>query len=99
MKNKTHLYKSFVSNGYYLPINPKNTFVSMKMLKEMYVGKCHCPRYSEIKFLPCSDPPSAEILRDEMVRIIEENGAYVDPQQEQQWKRLAKFMRKNIPER
>lgn len=52
-----------------------------------------------MKFLPCSDPPSAEILRDEMVRIIEENGAYTNPEQEQQWKRLAKFMRKNIPER
>jgi hypothetical protein len=49
----------------------KNTFVSMKMLKEMYMSKCHCPRYIDMKFLPCSDPPTAEILRDEMVKIIE----------------------------
>jgi hypothetical protein len=82
VKNRTHLYKSFVSNGFFLPVNQKNTFVSMKMLKEMYVNKCHCPRYSEMKFLPCSDPPSAEILRDEMVRIIEENQNYGSPEQE-----------------
>ena len=63
------------------------------------MGKCHCPKYGDIKFLPCGDPPSAEILRDEVVRIIEENGAYASQEQEQQWRRLAKFMRKNIPER
>ena len=33
------------------------------------------------------------------MKIIEENGAYADPEQAQRWKRLAKFMRKNIPER
>ena len=71
VKNRVHLYKSFLKNGFFLPINIKNPFVSMKMLKEMYLGKCHCPRYTDMKFLPCSDPPSAEILRDEMVRIIE----------------------------
>ena len=52
----------------------------MKMLKEMYLGKCHCPIYADMKFLPCVDPPSAEILRDELVRIIEENGAYGNPE-------------------
>lgn len=35
-----------------------------------------------------------------MVRIIEDaNNHYANQEQEQQWKRLAKFMRKNIPER
>ena len=57
VKNRTHLYKSFVKNGFFLPVNIKNTFVSMKMLKEMYMGKCHCPRYSDIKFLSCIEPP------------------------------------------
>ena len=38
IKNKTHLYKAFVRNGYYLPTNPNNTFVSKKMLQEMYTG-------------------------------------------------------------
>ena len=67
VKNRAHLYRSFVQNGYFLPVNMKNTFVSMKMLKEMYMGKCHCPLYSDIKFLPCPEPPSAEVLRDEVV--------------------------------
>jgi hypothetical protein len=52
------------------------------MLKEMYTGKCHCPQYNEMKFLPCGDPPTAEILRDELVRIIEENQNYGSPDQE-----------------
>ena len=60
----------------------KNTFVSLKMLKEVYTGKCHCPQYNEMKFLPCGDPPTAEILRDELVRIIEENQNYGSPDQE-----------------
>ena len=81
-KNKDHLYKAFVRNGFFLPINPKNTFVSKSMLLEMYDRKCHCPKYSEMKFLPCSDPPSASILRDELVKIIEENGAYGNEEQE-----------------
>ena len=80
VKTREHMYKSFVQNGFFLPVNMKNSFVSMKMLKEMYTGKCHCPRYAEIKFLPCGDPPSAEFLRDEMVRNIEENGAYTSPE-------------------
>ena len=73
VKNRQQLYKSFVINGFFLPVNEKNTFVSMKMLKEMYMGKCHVSRVNDIKFIPCSDPPSSEFLRDELVKIIEEN--------------------------
>ena len=49
------------------------------MLMEVFTNKCHLPKYSEMKFLPCADPPSADALRNECVRIIEEAGAYADP--------------------
>ena len=81
-KNKDHLYKAFVQNGFFLPINPKNTFVTKKMLLEMYDKKCFCPKYSDMKVLPCSDPPSASILRDELVKIIEASEAYGNEEQE-----------------
>ena len=99
VKNKDHLYKAFVRNGFFLPVNPKNTFVSKKMLLEMYDKKCFCPKYSEMNFLPCSDPPSASILRDELVKVIEDNDAFGSEEHEKRWKRLAKHMKKNIPER
>ena len=82
IKNKSHLYKAFVRNGYFLPTYPHNNFITKNMLTEMYAGVCHCPKYSEMKVLPCSDPPSALILRDELAKIIEENGNYVDADQE-----------------
>ena len=45
---------------------------------EVLVNKCHMPKYSDMKFLSCADPPAADALRNECVRIIEENGAYAD---------------------
>ena len=80
-------------------MNRKNQFVSVKMLKDIYTGKCHCPKIGEIKQLPCVYPPSAEFLRDEVANIIENKGEYVNELQAQQWKRLTKYMRKNIPEK
>ncbi len=56
----------------------KNQFVSMKMLKDIYSGKCHCPKLADITLLPCVYPPSAEFLRDEIATIIESNNAYPD---------------------
>ena len=78
-KNRDQLYKLFQKNGYFLPVNIKNQFVSKKMLMEVLGEKCLLPKYRDMKFLPCADPPSAEALRDECARIIEENGAYSDP--------------------
>ena len=64
------------------------------------MNKYHCPKYNDMKFLSCGEPPSAEVLRDEVVKIIEDvNNHYATVEQENQWKRLAKFMKKNIPER
>jgi hypothetical protein len=98
VKNKKQLYKAFLSNGFFLPLNEKNQFISMKMLKDIYTGKCHCPKLSEIKFQPCCYPPSQEFLRDEVCTIIE-NGDFPDEEQTKQWKRLVKYMRKNTPEK
>ena len=78
VKNRTHLYKAFTRNGFFLPVNINNTFVSKKMLVDIYMSKCHCSKYNDMKFLSCCDPPSAEILRDELAGIIEENGAYAN---------------------
>ena len=97
VKNKDQLYKAFVSNGYFLPTNRKNQFVSVKMLKDIYIGKCYCPKLPDITILPCCNPPTAEFLRDEVANIIDNNDAYPDQEQEKQWKRLGKYMRKNIP--
>jgi hypothetical protein len=36
IKDRDHLYKAFLSNGYFLPLIRKNQFVSVKMLKEIY---------------------------------------------------------------
>ena len=99
IKNKDQLYKAFVSNGYFLPINRKNQFVSVKLLKEIYTGRCLCPKVADINFKPCCNPPSAEFLRDEAADLIDNNNAYANQEQEKQWKRLGKHMRKNIPEK
>ena len=99
IKTKAHLYKAFVRNGTFLPTNRDNAFISKKMLQEMYTGKCHCPKYADMKFLPCSDPPSASFLRDELAKLIEENGGFDNEEQAKQWKRLAKHIQRNVPER
>jgi hypothetical protein len=99
IKDKDHLYKACLSNGYFLPLNRKNLFVTVKMLKEIYTTKCHCPKLSEINHRPCVNPPSSSVLRDECASIIENNDDYANEEQAKQWKRLAKYMRKNIPEK
>lgn len=47
-KTRDQLYKRFQENGYWLPVNIKNQFVSKKMLVEVLTKKCHLPLWSEL---------------------------------------------------
>ena len=69
------------------------------MLKDIYTDKCYCPKTTEIKHLPCIYPPTSEFLRDEVANIIENNGEYANEGQAKSWKKLAKYMRKQTPEK
>ena len=48
IKNQDHLYKACIANGYYL-CSQKSSFISSKLLKEVYMGTTHCPLISDIK--------------------------------------------------
>ena len=36
-------------------------------------GKVFCPKYSDIKLLPCPDPPPKEIILDEVGKVTTEH--------------------------
>ena len=52
-----------------------------------------------MKQLNCVNPPSSEFIRNTLCELIEGNDQYENAEQAKQWKRLAKFMRKNVPDK
>ena len=68
VKSKSHLYKAMIRNGWYLP-KLKSSVVTEKYLNGVRDKKYYCPKYSDLKTLPCPDPPGKEFLLDEVMKF------------------------------
>jgi len=68
MANVRDLYEACVRNNYYLP-KIKSTMVTEEYMKNVINGKAFCPKFDDIKMLPCPRPPNKEVLIDKFLEI------------------------------
>jgi hypothetical protein len=66
--NRRDLYEACVRNGYYLP-KIKTTMVTEDYMRRVISGKAFCPRFADIKMLPCPRPPNVEVLISKYLEI------------------------------
>ena len=61
VQNRRDLYEALLRNGYYLP-KFKTTMITEEYMRNVITGKAFCPKYSDIKMLPCPRPPNKDVL-------------------------------------
>ena len=61
ISGKFELYDSAIRNGYYLP-KYKSGIITENYLTNVILGEIFCPKFSDIKLLPCPSPPDKETL-------------------------------------
>ena len=59
--NKAELYESAIRNGFYLP-KLKSSIITEDYIYGVLIGNVLCPKYRDIKLLPCPRPPDKETL-------------------------------------
>lgn len=73
VKTKSPLYNAMIRNGFYLP-KKKATIVNEAYLQKVKSGEFYCPKFTDVIARPCPDPPSREILLDEVVKATTKVG-------------------------
>jgi hypothetical protein len=61
ISGKFELYDSAIRNVYYLP-KYKSGIITENYLTNVILGEIFCPKFSDIKLLPCPSPPDKETL-------------------------------------
>ena len=61
IRNKEHLYKAIVANGYLLP-KMKSQICTVEFLKEVRAKIVYCPLLATIQMQTCAFPPSNQAL-------------------------------------
>ena len=74
VQNRRDLYEGLIRNGFYLP-KYKTTMITEDYMRNVMHGKAYCPKYSEIKMMPCPRPPTVDVLLKKF--ISETHGTYV----------------------
>lgn len=68
--DKRDLYEACLRNGWYLP-SLKSSIVTESYLMGVIDGRLWCPKFSDIRLLPCTRPPSKDILLYKLLRMLE----------------------------
>ena len=61
IRNKNDLYEACLRNDYYLP-RLKTSMVTEDYMRNVITGKAFCPKFKDIKMMPCPRPPGKEVL-------------------------------------
>ena len=61
IKSKADLYEAALRNGYFLP-KIKCSIITEEYMYGILTGTVLCPKYKDIKLLPCPKPPDKETL-------------------------------------
>lgn len=56
IQNKAELYEAAIRNGWYLP-KFKSSIITEVYINAVIQGVWWCPKFSEIRLLPCPRPP------------------------------------------
>ena len=101
IRNKDHMYKACLANGFHLP-SRRSAFCTLKLMQEISQGTGAIPAVSDIKFRTVLHPPNREYLIQAVTSLIDAGVVgqeYQDEEQAKSWKRLAKYIRKAPPEK
>ena len=66
---KADLYEAAVRNGWYLP-KYKSTIITEQYLQSVIFGKVYCPKYSEIRLVPCPRAPDKDTLLKDFKKVL-----------------------------
>lgn len=69
VQDKRDLYEAVQRNGWYVP-SLKSNACNEKFLKKVFLGKTWCPKYEDIKILPCPRPPPKTVLYEKFKTIM-----------------------------
>jgi hypothetical protein len=61
ISGKAELYESALRNGYYLP-KYKSGIINEAYITGVINGEIFCPKYTDIRLLPCPRPPDKDTL-------------------------------------
>ena len=61
ISGKHELYEAAIRNGYYLP-KFKSGIVTETYITDVICGRLYCPKFVDIKLLPCPRPPDKDTL-------------------------------------
>jgi hypothetical protein len=70
---KRHLFEILVRNGYFLP-TLRSSIINFDYLAGVRQGTITVPRYHELKFRACFQPPHKQLLIDELLKVTWERG-------------------------
>lgn len=68
INSKMELHEAAVRNGYYVP-KLKSKAVTEEYLLGVVASRYWCPRYEEIRLLPCPRPPILEVLYGKLKEV------------------------------
>ena len=68
VQNRRDLYEALIRNGFYLP-KYKTTMITEDYMRNVMHGKAYCPKYAEIKMMPCPRPPTLDVFLKKFHKI------------------------------
>ena len=63
-------HEALIRNGYYMPRLSSSLCTNTYMVK-VRDGEIWCPRYREVRLLPCPRPPSKEVLMMKLAAVMD----------------------------
>ena len=63
IKSRKHMYDSMIRNRFYLP-SFKSPAITQEYMQLVRSGEYWCPKFDEVKLLPCPNPPTKDYLID-----------------------------------
>ena len=69
--DKLSCYKTLVMKDFQLP-KFSDSIVTVEFLRSVMNGVCYCPKRSHHLDKPVAYPPTAELIKDEVIKLIEE---------------------------
>ena len=67
--SKADLYDAAIRNGWYLP-KYKSSIVTEDFITNVITGKVFCPKYEDIRLIPCPRPPDKTLLLKDFSKMV-----------------------------
>lgn len=68
--SKADLYEAAIRNGWYLP-KYKCSVITEEYITNVITGKLFCPRFEQIRLVPCPRPPDKTLLLRDFLKLVQ----------------------------